>query len=177
MCIQDVFLLCGTNRKYYQIWINNKSDGFKMARTGAFPPNIGPVSFADMGTYLEVVGVSFRLSFCAADRDGTIDMIFPSCDSISTSTGIGTNCKINIAYNQQKPLCASASPAVSQKNCRLPDSLCSADSEFKFDFTENTPVCLEQADAPFVPHRPLTGLHEYCRIFVVCGRHQFSAAL
>lgn len=69
-----------------------------------------------------------------------MDMVFPTCEFISPSTGIGSNCKINIAYNQQKPLCASTSPAVSQKNCRMPDQLCSADPGFKFDFTPGSPV-------------------------------------
>jgi hypothetical protein len=45
----DVFFVCGSGRKYYQIWINNKSDGFKLAQSAAFPPNVGAVSFADMG--------------------------------------------------------------------------------------------------------------------------------
>lgn len=49
--ILDVFLMCGTNRKWYQIWINNKSNGFKMAQTQSFPPNIGAVTFADMGKW------------------------------------------------------------------------------------------------------------------------------
>ncbi|KAF8319364.1 hypothetical protein DL93DRAFT_2124690 [Clavulina sp. PMI_390] len=120
-CLSDVFLMCGTGRKYYQIWTNNKSNGFNLARSGALPPNVGAVTFADM------------------DRDGTIDMIFPTCESISTSTGIGQKCKINIAYNQQKPLCASTNPAAPSKNCRLPDQLCSADSDFKFDFTPGSP--------------------------------------
>lgn len=67
-------------------------------------------------------------------------MVFPTCESISSSTGVGKKCKINIAYNQQKPLCASTSTTINQKNCRMPDQLCSADSDFKFDFTPGSPV-------------------------------------
>jgi len=48
-CATDVFIMCGSDRKSYQIWSNNKTDGFKLARSGQFPPNIGAVSFADMG--------------------------------------------------------------------------------------------------------------------------------
>lgn len=48
--IADVFLMCGTGRKYYQIWTNNKSNGYNLARSAAFPPNVGAVTFADMGT-------------------------------------------------------------------------------------------------------------------------------
>jgi hypothetical protein len=77
-------------------------------------------------------------------------MVFPTCESISPSTGIGSNCKINIAYNQQKPLCTSTSPTVSQKNCRMPDQLCSADPGFKFDFTPGSPVRAVHRSSPSV---------------------------
>ena len=73
-----------------------------------------------------------------ADRDGTLDLIFPTCESFSTSTGVGHGCSINIAYNKQKPLCASASPGAGglglEKNCRSPDALCVADPDFKLNF-------------------------------------------
>jgi integrin alpha FG-GAP repeat containing protein 1 len=73
------------------------------------------------------------------DRDGTIDMIFPTCGSVSSSTGIGSDCSINIAYNKQLPLCTSStsSPVKNGKQlCRRPDQLCSADPNFTFDLTE-----------------------------------------
>ena len=63
-------------------------------------------------------------------------MVFPTCSSVSPSTGIGTGCKINIVYNQQKPLCASTSGAPGrgqQARCRPPDELCSSDPDFRFD--------------------------------------------
>lgn len=47
--ILDVFLMCGSTQKTFQIWTNHKGDGFKLARSGSFPPNVGAVSFADMG--------------------------------------------------------------------------------------------------------------------------------
>jgi len=78
------------------------------------------------------------ISYPSADRDGTIDLIFPTCESFSTSTGIGRGCSINIAYNKQKPLCASTSPGAGsfgpEKNCRSPDALCVADPDFEFNF-------------------------------------------
>jgi hypothetical protein len=74
------------------------------------------------------------------DRDGTIDMIFSSCSSVSAYSGIGTDCYINIVYNQQLPLCTSrVGSALGNENrtCREPDNLCSADPGFKFDLSNN----------------------------------------
>lgn len=70
------------------------------------------------------------------DRDGTIDILFTTCDSVSQSTGIGTNCMINIAYNRQLPLCASATaPSVrnGKRICRPPTDLCTPDPDFRFN--------------------------------------------
>jgi hypothetical protein len=61
-------------------------------------------------------------------------MIFPSCETISYSTGVGSNCQIHIVYNQQKPLCDSRNSRKIQDDCRLPDELCSVDPQFRFDF-------------------------------------------
>ncbi len=74
------------------------------------------------------------------DRDGTIDMLFVTCDSVSKLTGAGSKCKINIAYNKQLPLCASATaPSVrkGKRVCRSPDDLCTADPDFQFDLHES----------------------------------------
>lgn len=74
------------------------------------------------------------------DRDGTIDMVFSTCASVSRSTGIGQDCAINIAYNQQLPLCASStSPSVKngKRVCRTPEQLCTADPNFSFNFDES----------------------------------------
>ena len=66
-------------------------------------------------------------------------MIFPTCEKV-TDNGFGSNCYINIAYNQQLPLCASSSPSAKQRNCRTPDELCTADPNFKFDMTAESKV-------------------------------------
>jgi hypothetical protein len=58
------------------------------------------------------------ISYPRADRDGTLDLIFPTCESFSTSTGVGRGCSINIAYNKQKPLCASTSPGAGGSRTR-----------------------------------------------------------
>ncbi|KAF8214026.1 hypothetical protein K438DRAFT_1802750 [Mycena galopus ATCC 62051] len=112
-CLADVFLHCDDGT--YQIWVNNKSAGFSLALQGSMPSGVQSVSFADV------------------DRDGTIDMVFITCPSISTSTGVGTDCAINIAYNKQLPLCTT----VGAKNCRPPEDLCTADPAFSFDLTNS----------------------------------------
>ncbi|KAH7914077.1 hypothetical protein BJ138DRAFT_1144581 [Hygrophoropsis aurantiaca] len=124
-CLADVFLVCddGSGGKTFQIWVNNKDAGFSLAQQGALPSGTQAISFADI------------------DRDGTIDMVFPTCSSVS-STGIGSNCVINIAYNKQLPLCASATEHSIDKNgrrtCRSPEELCTADPNFRFDLGTST---------------------------------------
>ena len=74
------------------------------------------------------------------DRDGTIDLIFPSCNQVDPSTGIGADCFINIAYNQQLGLCASTTESGIKggtRVCRRPEDLCAADPDFKFDLTDS----------------------------------------
>ncbi|KAJ7246549.1 hypothetical protein B0H12DRAFT_1203288 [Mycena haematopus] len=123
-CLADVFLLCddGHGGNTYQIWVNNKTDGFSLALQGSMPSGVRSVSFADV------------------DRDGTIDMVFITCSSVSTSTGVGTDCAINIAYNKQLPLCTSSADSGVQKGvrtCRPPEDLCTADPAFTFDLTNS----------------------------------------
>lgn len=85
----------------------------------------------------------------STDRDGTIDMVFPTCSRVS-SAGVGSDCYINIAYNQQLKLCDSSTDSGSRKGvqtCRPPGDLCTADANFKFDLT-NSPdndVCIFHA--------------------------------
>jgi hypothetical protein len=74
-----------------------------------------------------------------ADRDGTMDMVFITCSSVTYSTGVGTGCSINIAYNKQLQLCTSSTDSgikKGQRTCRPPEQLCTADPNFYFDFTE-----------------------------------------
>ncbi|KAF8061672.1 hypothetical protein FPV67DRAFT_1673289 [Lyophyllum atratum] len=123
-CLADVFLMCDDGRggKSFQIWINNKDEGFSLAQEGALPSGMQTISFADM------------------DRDGTIDMVFTTCSSVSSSTGLGSDCFINIAYNQQLPLCSSSTDSGFRKGvrtCRPPDDLCTVDPNFKFDLTDD----------------------------------------
>ena len=133
----DLFLVCETpssHRRSYQIWVNDKDGGFSLVRSGALPDGVGAITFADMSmSQSELPAITSNASI-SADRDGTIDILFPTCDSV-TSAGVGTNCKINIAFNKQLPLCKSST----DKNCRSPEKLCTADSNFSFDFGSSDP--------------------------------------
>ncbi|KAF5324887.1 hypothetical protein D9611_004159 [Ephemerocybe angulata] len=124
-CLADVFLVCdeGNGRKSFQIWINNKDEGFSLAHKGSLPPGTQSISLADV------------------DRDGTIDLIFSTCASVSQLTGIGSDCYINVAYNHQLSLCKSTTDSGLKKGvrvCRPPDDLCTADPDFKFDLRESS---------------------------------------
>ncbi|KAI1783408.1 integrin alpha N-terminal domain-containing protein [Ganoderma leucocontextum] len=123
-CLADLFLVCqdGSGSKFFQIWVNAKDSGFIMTQQGSLPTGTQAISFADI------------------DRDGTLDMLFATCSSVSSSTGIGSTCSINIAYNKQLPLCTSASGTniVNGKRvCRPPSDLCTADPDFRFDLRES----------------------------------------
>ncbi|KAF9453642.1 hypothetical protein P691DRAFT_812990 [Macrolepiota fuliginosa MF-IS2] len=122
-CLADVFLVCdeGRGQKSYQIWLNKKSQGFVLATQGALPTGTQSISFADL------------------DRDGTIDMIFTTCKSVS-SDGVGSDCYVNVAYNQQLGLCSSATDSGIKNGvriCRPPNDLCTADDNFKFDLRDS----------------------------------------
>jgi integrin alpha FG-GAP repeat containing protein 1 len=72
-----------------------------------------------------------------------MDLVFPTCRSFSSGSGIGTDCAINIAYNKQKPLCpdpaqnwlkAAGQAVVGKKqDCRKHTELCTPDEGFGFD--------------------------------------------
>lgn len=47
-----MFLVCDEDNgidKYYQIWINNKEDGFTLAQLRRFPRGLQSVTFNDIG--------------------------------------------------------------------------------------------------------------------------------
>lgn len=74
------------------------------------------------------------------DRDGTIDMIFPTCSYVS-SDGVGEDCYINVAFNQQLNLCSSTTDSGINRGvrtCRSPQGLCTADPNFRFDFYDSS---------------------------------------
>ncbi|SPO34644.1 uncharacterized protein PSFLO_00115 [Pseudozyma flocculosa] len=168
-CLADLFLVCGTpDQLTYQIWTATKPEtkhgesGFTLATSGSLPPGTGALSFADM------------------DRDGTIDVIFPTCDSR------GDNCFINVAYNRQVPLCSiksdglfgsgpGSNAAAKRRSisdeataeglqrralpltCRDPQDLCTADDKFRFDFS----IRDDNSDLLRVPLQSLTGDARY----------------
>jgi hypothetical protein len=94
-----------------------------------------------MGTSICCRIVVVRLIAWSPDRDGAIDLLITTCSSVSRSTGLGTNCALNIAYNTQLPLCASSTsfPLLSDPAaagpCRNPAALCVADTNFSFSFS------------------------------------------
>lgn len=103
------------------MWVNRKEAGFYLSQQGALPTGTQAISFADI------------------NRDGTIDLIFPTCARV-TSSGVGMLCDINIAYNQQLPLCTLATESGMRKGvryCRRPEDLCTADMGFKFNLTDS----------------------------------------
>lgn len=170
-CLADLFLVCSegsflSSKLTYQIWTAVKPDskgngsGFQLASTGQLPAGTGALSFGDV------------------DRDGTIDVIFPTCD------GSGDNCFINIAFNRQIPLCspridglfgggpgygslsagknvhaqansssASHTKRKAKPQCREAEDLCVADDDFRIDFT----ISKDNADLLRVPLDKLTG--------------------
>ncbi|KDN42724.1 hypothetical protein K437DRAFT_269305 [Tilletiaria anomala UBC 951] len=150
-CIADLFLVCegrSVASPSYEVWTALKSDSpdklaipasYQLSQQGDLPSGAGMLSFADL------------------DRDGTIDVIFASCD--------GTSCYINIANNEQMPVCSTqpadwtlpwltgdkvqeggtafvnntaAQDASSSKRaneaCRNPSELCTADPAFRLAF-------------------------------------------
>ncbi|KAF8590510.1 hypothetical protein K439DRAFT_1381934 [Ramaria rubella] len=122
-CLADIFLTCDSingEAQQFQIWINaNEDEGFYLGHAGQLLIGSGQITFADM------------------DRDGTIDMIFPTCTSVDSSTGVGKGCMINIAYNKQLPLCTTATDSEARRNCRSPENLCTRDPNFQFDLTDS----------------------------------------
>ncbi|CAG8492968.1 10051_t:CDS:10 [Paraglomus occultum] len=109
-CLSDLFLTCQDDNdvKSFQIWINDKENGFVLKEDGNFPEGTGQISFADL------------------DGDGTIDMIFPVCSKSS--------CEIHTAYNRQIPLCTNKKDT----NCRQAAQLCTADPKFTFDLRQSS---------------------------------------
>ncbi|KAI8911589.1 hypothetical protein EDD86DRAFT_189126 [Gorgonomyces haynaldii] len=90
-CLPDLFLECDG---LYQIWLNRKQDGFELYSEMKSQRQTGPISFADM------------------DLDGTMDMVYYTCNSAT--------CYLHISYNHQE--------------CKDCESLCQADDAFILDF-------------------------------------------
>ncbi|EIW70623.1 hypothetical protein TREMEDRAFT_28893 [Tremella mesenterica DSM 1558] len=125
-CLPDIILHCTqphTSHHSIQIWLNHGEAGFALARTYDLPKGSGPLSFADM------------------NRDGSIDIIFPTCSGHSSSTGLGSDCSINIAYNQQVPICSterSQNTKDGSLKCRGWGELCTRDENFSFSFDSSS---------------------------------------
>lgn len=118
----------GTQRSI-QVWLNRGSSGFVLAKSYDLPRGSGPLSFADV------------------DRDGTMDIVFPTCARVSSTSGVGTDCSINIMYNKQVPVCstegsqfAGSATAGGSLKCRGFGDLCLSDSSFEFTLDSSSEV-------------------------------------
>jgi integrin alpha FG-GAP repeat containing protein 1 len=86
------------------------------------------------------------------DRDGTIDIIFPTCARQSNSAGTGSDCSINIAYNRQVPICSGLNSETTNNgaaeqgklSCRGWGELCVSDPDFSFSFDQGDDVSLPE---------------------------------
>lgn len=97
-----------------------------------------------MSMSLKSVFSFFPLIYMATDRDGTIDIVILTCGSVSSTTGVGNDCAINIAYNYQIPLCTNTADNgihSGKRTCRPPQDLCTADPNFRLSFTSGN-VCI-----------------------------------
>ncbi|EIW85541.1 hypothetical protein CONPUDRAFT_118448 [Coniophora puteana RWD-64-598 SS2] len=138
-CLADLFLLCddGGGQRSFEIWLNKKEAGFTLAQRASLPSGVQSVSFADM------------------DRDGTTDMVFVTCSSVSQSTGVGSGCSLHVAYNVQLPLCESTTtPAFNkdgQRVCRQPENLCVSDPNFHISLEEGGNSYTRVPFSSFIP--------------------------
>lgn len=132
-----------TTHRYIQIWLNRGAAGYVLGRQYDLPKGSGPLSLADMSKFFSHVFQSRVMRLITPDRDGTIDIIFPVCNRHSTTSGIGTDCSITIAYNQQVPLCSGESSTLSSDGrlkCRGWGGLCDVDEGFEFSFDSDSKV-------------------------------------
>lgn len=133
-CLADLFLTClnedgsggkGGSDLRYEIWINDKIKGkFVYKRGGDLPKGTRTVGFSDF------------------DRDGTLDMILTVCPTNNrNSNGGDKDCSIQIAYNDQIPLCSTTTSTSSSdaegEDCRDIENLCVADDQFSFNLTDS----------------------------------------
>ncbi|WWC70229.1 uncharacterized protein I206_104179 [Kwoniella pini CBS 10737] len=126
-CLPDLVLHCAQSKsslRSIQIWLNKGKSGFELSKSYDLPRGSGPLSFGDI------------------NRDGSIDIIFPTCAQQSKSTGIGTECNLNVAYNKQVPICStevSQSTKEGALRCRGWGELCTPDDNFQFTFDSSDP--------------------------------------
>ncbi|KAJ3235254.1 hypothetical protein HDU81_000692 [Chytriomyces hyalinus] len=142
-CLADIFVTCydpKTRRSFFQIWVNSRDNGFSLGLEHLMPADVhGPVTFADM------------------DADGTMDIVFSSCDPANPR-----NCFIHVLFNTQIPLCTNSLPLLkgSNQNCRVSSDLCTADPSFEFKsntlklpLSEILPADAETLDVNAMPLR------------------------
>src|SRR5215472_16956076 len=69
-----------------------------------------------------------------------IDLVFTTCSLVSKSTGLGTDCMINVVHNKQLPLCTTSTPKGTRSTllCRPPEQLCTPNLHFTLDMQVRT---------------------------------------
>jgi integrin alpha FG-GAP repeat containing protein 1 len=93
-------------------------------------------------------------------------MVFATCDSTSRSTGIGSDCILNIAYNVQIPLCQSTTTPDVVNNirvCRPLANLCMRDPSAHFDFDQSDGHDV-RATSTLIGRLLITGLQAFQQI-------------
>lgn len=123
-CAPDLVLHCQSakaNSRKLQVYENRGTEGYVVANVIDLPQYSRAVTFADM------------------NRDGAIDLVFATCKRHMPSSGLGEECSINIAYNQQARVCSGESSQYEKDGrlrCRGWGELCQSDPNWGFDFSE-----------------------------------------
>ncbi|KAL1405541.1 hypothetical protein Q8F55_009179 [Vanrija albida] len=114
-CRPDLVLHCKKARPgemRLQTWLNNGDAGYHIHQEYDLPPGAQALTFADI------------------NRDGAIDLVFPTCAKTFPSRGTGSDCAIHIAYNVQAGLCSTEASQFERNGdlkCRGWGDLCRRD--------------------------------------------------
>lgn len=124
-CAPDVVLHCQSpkaNKRKLQVYENRGTEGYVIANVIELPEYSRAVTFADM------------------NRDGAVDLVFATCKRHMPSSGLGEECSLHIAYNQQAPVCSGETSQYEKDGrlrCRGWGELCQSDPNWGFDFSED----------------------------------------
>lgn len=94
-----------------------------------------------------------------------MDMIFATCLKPQ-------ECILNIAYNQQIPLCNKTNNDNDQKSCRDPQNLCTADPNFEFSFEPSQSVRDRKIKTSL--HHKKNKLFSFCFFVVDFFKHSYQ---
>lgn len=154
-CVPDLVLHCArarANKRGMQVWTADAGtrgdNGYSLAKEFELPSGSRSLSFADMSKFTpraQLIG----------DRNGAMDIVFPTCKTAKQTNGRGSDCTIDIAWAKQAPLCSGEKSQFQSRldfdmvkgqkevitmQCRGTAELCTADKHFDFDFDEEGEV-------------------------------------